>query len=221
MLVDAQARKVARTLGSHVELDELRSYGREGLLLAARRYDASYGVPFRSYAAHRVRGAIIDGVRRSSPLPRRIQNSLQMMAAANTYSEHVAPEVFGPTPPGEQPLDARKVLDDHLTRMATAMAMGLVGRAAVGDDGELVSVSPDRSPEEEVEAEQLRALIHQHVAELPEDEAELVRRHYFHGERFDQVAEELGLSKSWASRLHARAIGRLTKRLRHLQSELE
>ena len=43
--------------------------------------------------------------------------------------------------------------------------------------------------------------------------AVLIRRHYLEGERFDQVAAELGLSKSWASRLHTRAIGRLTKRL--------
>jgi len=41
----------------------------------------------------------------------------------------------------------------------------------------------------------------------------LIRRHYLEGERFDHVAAELGLSKSWASRLHTRAIGRLTKRL--------
>ncbi len=52
------------------------------------------------------------------------------------------------------------------------------------------------------------------IAELPEQEAMLVRRHYIEGDRFDQVAAELGLSKSWASRLHTRAIQKLTKRLR-------
>jgi RNA polymerase sigma factor for flagellar operon FliA len=49
---------------------------------------------------------------------------------------------------------------------------------------------------------------------LPENEAVLVRRHYLEGERFDHVAKELGLSKSWASRLHTRAIKRLTEALR-------
>jgi RNA polymerase sigma factor for flagellar operon FliA len=50
--------------------------------------------------------------------------------------------------------------------------------------------------------------------DLPTAESELVRRHYLNGERFDHVAEELGLSKSWASRLHTRALGRLAKRLK-------
>ena len=52
------------------------------------------------------------------------------------------------------------------------------------------------------------------IAQLPDNEAQLVRRHYIDGESFEQVADELGLSKSWASRLHARAISRLSKRLR-------
>jgi RNA polymerase sigma factor for flagellar operon FliA len=52
------------------------------------------------------------------------------------------------------------------------------------------------------------------IAELPNEESELVRRHYLEGERFDAVAADIGLSKSWASRLHTRAIGRLSKRLR-------
>jgi RNA polymerase sigma factor for flagellar operon FliA len=98
--------------------------------------------------------------------------------------------------------------------MATAMAAGLVGKAAVGEDGQLTAVDTGRSPEDSLEFEQLRALLHEQVEALPAEEAELVRRHYFDGERFDHVARDLGLSKSWASRLHTRAIGRLTKRLR-------
>ena len=52
------------------------------------------------------------------------------------------------------------------------------------------------------------------IAALPDEEAQLVRRHYLEGERFDHVAQSLGLSKSWASRLHTRAMQRLAKRLR-------
>ena len=57
-------------------------------------------------------------------------------------------------------------------------------------------------------------MVRRAIGDLPEQEAELVRRHYLEGERFDLVAKDLGLSKSWASRLHTRAIVRLTKRLR-------
>ena len=57
-------------------------------------------------------------------------------------------------------------------------------------------------------------MVREAISELPADESELVRRHYLENERFDHVATELGLSKSWASRLHTRAIGRLAKRLK-------
>jgi DNA-directed RNA polymerase specialized sigma24 family protein len=51
------------------------------------------------------------------------------------------------------------------------------------------------------------------VQELPRRERLLVIGHYFHERRFDRVAEELGISKSWASRLHRRALRRLHRRL--------
>jgi RNA polymerase sigma factor FliA len=69
-------------------------------------------------------------------------------------------------------------------------------------------------PEAAVAQAELMSLVRDAIGELPEQEAELVRRHYLEGERFDLVAADLGLSKSWASRLHTRAVQRLTKRLR-------
>jgi RNA polymerase sigma factor for flagellar operon FliA len=71
----------------------------------------------------------------------------------------------------------------------------------------------DLSPEEHSMRQQLLELVEESIDSLPEQEAVLIRRHYLEGERFDQGARELGLSKSWASRLHTRAIERLTKRL--------
>lgn len=212
-MVEGVARKVARSLGNVVELEDLLSYGREGLLKAARRFDPSQEVPFRAYASFRVRGSMIDGVRKMAHLPRRVHERLRLLEAADQCSEAAAPDVLGPTPAQESRKDAQRQLDEHLARMATAMAVGLVGRAAVGDDGELTNVSASRTPEEEAEYRELSRLLREQIAELPEQESELVRRHYFDGERFDQVAQDLGLSKSWASRLHTRALGRLTKRL--------
>src|SRR6185503_13445075 len=119
-----------------------------------------------------------------------------------------------PQPPGSGALHADQTLSEHLAAMATAMAVGLVAGSGRGDDGELVGISPAQDPEVQTAEAELRALMRSAIGELPEQESELVRRHYLEGERFDLVAKELGLSKSWASRLHTRAIGRLTKRLR-------
>ena len=192
------------------------SFGREGLLDAARRFDPERGVPFRSYANFRVKGAIVDGVRDMARLPRRIHARLQGLAAGSRYSEGALEDLAAPPPPGSSAADADLALSDHLAGMATAIAMGLVASTAHGEEGEAVGIDRGLDPEEAAAQNELSALVRETIAGLPQEEAELVRRHYLEGERFDHVARDLGLSKSWASRLHTRAMSRLTKRLRGL-----
>jgi RNA polymerase sigma factor for flagellar operon FliA len=213
-LVDVIAKKILRAIGPGLELDELRSFGREGLLDATRRFDPSRGVPFRGYASFRVRGAILDGVRASSRLPRRTHERLKALGAAHLVSEGAAEDAFAPAAPGSVPKDAERALDEHLAAMATAMAVGLLSTTAFSDEGERIPVASDAGPEEALGRAELLSVVEKAVADLPEKEAVLVRRHYFEGERFDHVAKELGLSKSWASRLHTRALQRLTAALR-------
>lgn len=213
-LVEILAKQIARTLGPTVELGDLVSYGREGLLDAARRFDPARGVPFRAYASYRVRGSIVDGMRSMARLPRRVHERLRGLAAASEFSAGRLEDMAQPAAPGSSRADADRALADHLAGMATAMAVGLVLQTAHGEEGELVGVAQDQSPEEALARAELLAVVRETIATLPHEEAELVRRHYLEGERFDLVASELGLSKSWASRLHTRAMGRLTKRLR-------
>src|SRR6185369_4846690 len=109
---------------------------------------------------------------------------------------------------------ADQALGEHLAAMAAAITVGLIAPTGVGEEGEHVQVSTADNPEEAVSRVELLALVQDALAALPDDEATLVRRHYLEGERFDHVAQSLGLSKSWASRLHTRAMQRLSKRLR-------
>ena len=102
------------------------SFGREGLLDAARRYDPERGVPFRAYANFRVRGAIIDGVRVVGRLPRRAHERLRGLEAAVRTSEGALEDVHAPQPPGAGAAQAEQALAEHLAAMATAMAVGLV-----------------------------------------------------------------------------------------------
>jgi RNA polymerase sigma factor for flagellar operon FliA len=213
-LADSIARQVRRATGQWTALEELVSYGQEGLLEAARRFDPERGVPFRAYANYRVRGAILDGVRAAASLPRRVYERLRGLEALSLYSEGAVEDVHAPAARGAGPADAERALADHLAAMATAMAVGLVAPAAHDAHGARATVSQADSPEEAVAQAELLAVVREHIAELPTEEAELVRRHYLEGERFDAVARDLGLSKSWASRLHTRAIGRLSKRMR-------
>jgi RNA polymerase sigma factor for flagellar operon FliA len=212
-LVEIIARQVARSIGSAVELDDLRSFGREGLLDAARKFDMARGVPFRAYANFRVRGAMIDGVRTMSQLPRRAHERLNGLSASLRASEGAADDTFAAPTSGTR-AQADQALADHLAAMATALAVGLIAPTGVGESGELVQVTTEQSPEDAVVRAQLLRTVAEAIEELPEEEAKLVRRHYLEGERFDQVAQSLGLSKSWASRLHTRALQRLAKRFK-------
>jgi RNA polymerase sigma factor FliA len=213
-LVESMVRRLARELGPGADLDELRSFGREGLLDAARKFDPERGVPFRGYASFRVRGAIMDGVRASARLPRRAHERLSGIQAGARTSEGMLEDAFAPTTSGGSAEDADRALAEHLAAMATAVAVGLLSTTVYGDSNERIPLATDASPEEALGRAEALELVRRSIAELPHEEGELVRRHYLEGERFDDVAKELGLSKSWASRLHTRAIKRLTEKLR-------
>ncbi len=213
-LVATVARQLKKTLGSTVNLEELQSFGQEGLLQAARRFDPERGVPFRPYANLRIRGAMIDGVRTTMPLPRRAFARLRSLEAVVRYDDGALEDSTSPAKQAVQGQAADRELCNHLAAVATAIAMGLLPVAVRGQEGEVVATTPSTDPEGELLREELQHEVHDAISHLPEREAELIRRHYLEGERFDRVARDLGLSKSWASRLHSRAICRLSVLLR-------
>jgi RNA polymerase sigma factor for flagellar operon FliA len=202
-LVDIIARQMARRMNPAVAtIDDLRSFGREGLLHAARSYDASRGVPFRRWANVRVRGAMIDGVRQFGTLPRQTYRELKAFEAGDALLEQYDED--DATRPAESAEDADSRLSSFLAGMATAIAVGTMGSADADDVA---------TPEELLRSAQMLERVRAAVARLPAQERHMVERHYFEGERLDQAAAALGLSKSWGSRLHARAIELITQSL--------
>jgi len=207
-LVDAIASQLLKKLGSFLELDDLVSFGREGLLDAARRYDERRGVHFRAYAQFRVRGAVYDGVRRTSALPRGVYRKLASLQAQWLASGGELIYAFS----DDDALGrANDVLADHLAGMAMAATLGLIA------EGDEVALSESREqpldPEQQLVSAQLRHQIGMQLQTLDAEEREVLQRHYFDGERLEDIANELNVSKSWASRLHTRALSRLAKRL--------
>ncbi|HVY44329.1 MAG TPA: sigma-70 family RNA polymerase sigma factor, partial [Minicystis sp.] len=109
--------------------------------------------------------------------------------------------------PTQEAHEAR--LDALLKGQAAALAIGLVSSSTLE-----TAADPEASPEERVAAHQFRDRVRRVVADLPERERALVERHYFGDEPFDVIAKDLGISKSWASRLHAQAMRRLAGSLK-------
>lgn len=206
-LVELLARQMRRQFGPYVHVDDLVSQGREALLGAARSYDAVHGLTFRRWANLRIRGAMIDAVRSSGNLPRRVYRKLRAAQAAEQVHAAAAEEAV-PT----KPEDADAKIGDQLGSAAMAMALAFLSMRS--DDALERAEDPEASPEEVVERAELLERIRTAIAERPEAERHLLRRHYFDDVNFDEAARELGLSKSWASRLHARAIEGIARTLK-------
>ena len=212
-LVDIVAVRIARELGVTIAQNDLLSAGREGLFRAAQLYDASREIPFRVYANYRIRGAILDWVRTNARLPRRAYERLLCIAAACLVNDGEALFVFNERGQNLSDAEAEEYLDEHLASVVTAAAAA--AEAAILT----AALAPDSDPEtpEEAYAEaELLAHVRQSIVDLDEIEGRIVELTYFKGMSLEQVSRELNMSKPWACRLHARAINRLTKRLRNL-----
>jgi RNA polymerase sigma factor for flagellar operon FliA len=209
-LVEMLAHQLRRQLG--VDLDDLRSAGHEGLVQAARSFDASVGVPFRRWANLRVRGAMIDAVRSQGGLPRRVYARIRAIEAGDRVSEAAAEEETAK--PTTTAKDADDRLSTYLAGIATAMAMGLLAEAIA--PGATDALDPALSAEDQLASHEIIQRVRQAIERQPDAERHLLQRHYFDGITFDEAAKELGLSKSWASRLHARAIESLARDLKRV-----
>lgn len=174
------AGRLRRELSLSGDLEDLIAFGFGGLLEAERRYDPSRGVRFRTFAYYRVRGAMLDGVRKMAYLPRRAHERLKAEA------ERV-------------PTAAPTALDKAFTRMSANLT------SASPVQGSFAEESPESALLKNESIERLLGAL----ARLPERERAVIRGHYFEGRPLDDLAAELGVSKSWASRIHTQALGAL------------
>ena len=204
-VVDAVAYRLARRLGPHVELEELRGIGRLALLRVNQTYDPARST-FAAYAAHKLKWAIFDEVRRTTHA-RSAAARLHAVMASERHLEQVA----DPDEGGDLSAEGfQSRLTGLLEGQAAALALGLSTSRA-----DVMSVSEDSgSPEDVTARAEVAASVRGALSDLPERERALVERHYYGGEAFEAIADDLGISKSWASRLHDRAIATLGKALR-------
>jgi RNA polymerase sigma factor FliA len=190
--IERHARILVRRIGeSYVTLDDVRAFGREGLLDAARSFNAERGVPFSRWAALRVRSAMLDGVRRWGPLPRGLRSELQALEARDFADAQ--PGRFSTRPPSDSRFAA---LAEPIARAQPEQHSG--------------------TPEDLFASAEVFGLVRSMVAQLPSVERTLVEEHYLGGKTIEQAAAAAGVSKSWGSRLLARATESMAEELRHL-----
>jgi RNA polymerase sigma factor for flagellar operon FliA len=201
-LVERVVRRLQRELDLSCELGDLRAWGHQGLLEAKGRFDATRGVRFTTFAYYRVRGAVIDGVRKQGWLKRRAYAKLKAFEASDATGAQLADaEAQAPS----STLAARAAqIEDALGKISAAYMLSAVGQ---GDEA-----APD-TPETLVTSAQTHRIVKDGLSTLPERERQLIEAVYFEGVTIEEAGGRLGLSKSWASRMHAKALERMRKSL--------
>lgn len=209
------AGKIKKTLSKDIEFDDLVSYGMLGLFEAADRFDAKYGANFMTFAYYRIRGAIYDGLRGMGWVSRTEYQRYRFEQHANSFLNNVHEQQLG------VPSGVKKSDDDEVGELANVVE-GLVTIYVTALDAmEGFQVKDDRGPsiEESMEMMEARQLVAEAVGKLPDQEKTLLELYYYKEMSLEEVGKQLGLSKSWTSRLHTRAISKLSRLLKELVTE--
>jgi RNA polymerase sigma factor for flagellar operon FliA len=200
-LVDSIARGVLSDMPKLSSLAELVSLGRVGLVEAGVRYDPRLGASFSTFATYRIRGAILDGIRKLMPLSRDEWRKLQFQQKANEYLEERANDKPQAGAEEVQALEdiAAEVTAIYITSLDAMVQRGHEVRAE------------QASPEEEASVQELCQRVAVARKKLDKKEGEFLRLCYEDGLSLTEAGRKCGFTKSWASRLHARLLRELAR----------
>jgi len=210
-LVRSIAAKLKRRLGKTMEPGDLVGYGTQGLIEAAKKFDPKQGTAFSAFAHYRIRGAIFDGMRRMGWYSRSDYARFRAEERANEYMAASAEREAGEKAanPSRSPQDKSEVLEDIaeiLSGVATVHITSIEAARELPDDR-------FKAPDEEVVEAEGRDRIRGALAKLPAKERRLMELYYFADMNLEDAGKKLGLSKSWACRLHTRAVNQMREAL--------
>jgi RNA polymerase sigma factor FliA len=206
-LVRAIARGIHRSFPSYIELEDLIAYGQLGLAQAARDFDPERGIQFSTFAYYRIRGAILDGANQMNWLKRTTRaGDAYDRLSSDVLATDAADSAAGPSSE-EAP---------WLADVGGKLAMVFLLSQAGDDSEQRMEVADDdaQAPLASLLDAELKQTLRALIDELPADARQLLRSTYFEGKTLKEAGEQLGISKAWASRLHARCLDQLARGLR-------
>ena len=211
--VESLAKRMASTMPHSIDLGDLIQDGVLGLIDAVHRFDEDRGIKFETFAERRVRGAMIDALRRDA-WPRGVRRVRRELEAAR---EDLRREL------GAEPtladLARRVGADEHrlertIVRISTIESTSPMANLESIDSTTLPAVlvpSEPPAPDRLFEQAQTRDRVRGALASLPARERRIVHLYYFAEATMKQIGEAIGVNESRVSQLHARAIQRLKR----------
>tara|TARA_R110000787_G_scaffold188679_7_gene300404 strand:+ start:9268 stop:9981 length:714 start_codon:yes stop_codon:yes gene_type:complete len=208
-LVRRIAYHLAARLPASVEVDDLIQAGMVGLLEAARHFDASQGASFSTFAGIRIRGAMLDELRRGDWTPRSVhRKSREAAKAVRAIEARTGRAASDAEVARELGIDAHEL--QQLNReAASAPLMSLDELPADVVDG----IGALDTPEEDVENSEFRSDLVHAVANLPERERLVMSLYYEQELNLREIAAVIGVSESRVCQIHGQALVRLRARL--------
>jgi RNA polymerase sigma factor for flagellar operon FliA len=225
-LVHHVARQLSRALAVSADFDELVSCGTMGLMNAIDAFDAARGLAFSTFAVPRIRGAILDELRRQDHVPRSVRRKTRDVAAAR----ETLTRIFG-RPATDQELAEHLGLDlatfwrwqaelesaVHISLDHSAADADGSGSAAATLPEELLATDGEPTIEDHINREQERALLIRALKGLKEQERIVLTLYYFEELKLHEIADVLELTESRVSQIRTKALSKLRSDLAHVR----
>lgn len=213
-LVKIIAHHVSLRLPPGKSVDDLIQVGMIGLLEASRAFERNQGAEFKSYASIRIRGAILDELRRDSWMPRSVQQkSRQLSKAIKTVENRT----------GETATDREIAMELGVSKTEYAEMLETVAGCTVfslEDQTDIVDPAQDMDlPLTMVEDESTRKALAAVIENLPKQEQMVVVLYYNKGLNLREISEVLNVSESRVCQVHSQAVGRIRTRMRSKYDE--
>jgi RNA polymerase sigma factor FliA len=210
--VKVVAHEVYKTLPNTIEFADLESYGYVGLMDAIEKFNPERNIKFETYAKFRIKGAIIDGLRKIDWFSRAIRDN---MKKNNLLRENMqAPDNAGTSFLADSPELCKNLTNDNFNYVI----MSYEDMSAEGGDFFQVDESASHSqygafinPNDFVENLENASYISKALRKLKDSEKKVVYYHYFKGRTFKEIGAAIGVSESRASQIHKKALGSLKR----------
>ena len=209
--VEALARRMASTMPHSIDVGDLVQDGVIGLIDAAHRFDEARGIKFETFAERRVRGAMIDALRKDA-WPRGVRRQRrELEAARETLRRELGHE------PSLADL-AKKVGTDEkrlgrtIVRIHTIESTSPLANSETIDEACLPTAlvpSEPEAPDAAYERGEMQLKVKSAIGSLPPREQKVITLYYYGDVTMKQIGAEIGVNESRVSQLHARAIKRL------------
>jgi RNA polymerase sigma factor FliA len=209
--VEALARRMAATMPHSIDLSDLVQDGVIGLIDAAERFDEARGIKFETFAERRIRGAMIDALRKDA-WPRGVRRVRRELEAAREKLRTALGHEPSLSDLAREIGSDEKRLGKMIVRINTIESTSPLSCGDSVDESQLPAVlvpaEPER-PDFAYEKTEVRDRVRGAIESLPPRERRVIALYYYGEVTMKEIGGELGVNESRVSQLHARALGRL------------